>query len=205
MRLPFVPREERFFDLFVDDAQNVLTAARMLVEFFGSYDQRERIASQLIDLEHKGDGIAHDIGNRLESTFVTPFDREDIHQLITRLDDVLDFIEEVADTCILYKIPEPTPTAAEQAEIIVQQCEELLRALQKLKGFKNVAPHWIEVHRLENEGDRIVRRAIADLFTNGTDPVQLIKWKDVYSILEDTIDACEDVANVIERIVVKHA
>ena len=206
MRLPFVPREERFFDLFVDDAQNVLTAARMLVEMFGSYDQRERIASQLIDLERKGDGIAHDIGNRLENTFVTPFDREDIHQLITRLDDVLDFIEEVADTCVLYKIDEPTPTAASQADIIVQQCEELVRALQKLKGFKNVAPHWIEVHRLENEGDRIVRRAIADLFTNGsTDPIDVIKWKDVYSTLEDTIDACEDVANVIERIVVKHA
>jgi predicted phosphate transport protein (TIGR00153 family) len=206
MRLPFIPREERFFDLFVDDAQNVLTAARMLVEFFGSYNERERIASQLIELERKGDAISHDIGNRLEHTFVTPFDREDIHQLITRLDDVLDFIEEVADTCILYKIAEPTQIAESQAEIIVQQCEELVRGLEKLKGFKGVAPHWIEVHRLENEGDRIVRRAIADLFNNGsTDAIDVIKWKDVYSTLEDTIDACEDVANVIERIVVKHA
>ncbi len=205
MRLPFIPREEKFFDFFVEDAQNVLAAARLLVEFFGSYDQRERIASQLIDLERKGDAISHDIGNRLENTFVTPFDREDIHQLISRLDDVVDFIEEVADTCILYKIEEPTDAAKAQADIIVQQCEELVRALEKLRGFKGVAPHWIEVHRLENEGDRIVRRAIADLFTNGTDPVQLIKWKDVYSILEDTVDSCEDVANVIERIVVKHA
>ena len=115
------------------------TAARMLVEFFESYDQRERIASQLIDLEHKGDGISHDIGHRLEKTFVTPFDREDIQELISRLDDVLDFIEEVADTCILYKIEEPTPTAASQAAIIVQQCEEIVRGLQKLKGFKGVA------------------------------------------------------------------
>jgi uncharacterized protein len=205
MRLPFIPREEAFFDLFVADAQNVLTAARMLVEFFASYDQRERIASQLIDLEHKGDSISHDIGNRLERTFVTPFDREDIQELISRLDDVLDFIEEVADTCILYRIEAPTPEAASQAGIIVQQCEELVRALEKLKGFKGVAPHWIEIHRLENEGDRIARRAIADLFTDGRDPVHVIKWKDVYSILEDTVDACEDVANVIERIVVKHA
>ena len=205
MRLPFIPREEAFFDMFVEDAQNVLTAARMLAEFFESYDQRERIASQLIDLERKGDGIAHDIGTRLEHTFVTPFDREDIHQLISRLDDVLDYIEEVADTCILYKIDQPTPIAASQAGIIVQQCEEIVRGLQKLKGFKNVAPHWIEVHRLENEGDRISRRAIADLFTDDQDPVHVIKWKDVYSILEDTIDSCEDVANVIERIVVKHA
>jgi uncharacterized protein len=205
MRLPFIPREEAFFALFVDDAQNVLTAARMLVEFFTSYDQRERLASQLIELERKGDGISHDIGNRLEHTFVTPFDREDIHQLISRLDDVLDFIEEVADTCILYKIEEPTPIAVSQAEIVVQQLEELVKALEKLKGFKNVAPHWIEVHRLENEGDRVGRRAIADLFTDSHDAVHIIKWKEVYSILEEAIDACEDVANVIERIVVKHA
>jgi predicted phosphate transport protein (TIGR00153 family) len=205
MRLPFIPREEKFFDLFLEDAQNVLAAARMLVEFFGSYDQRERLASQLIDLERKGDVISHDIGHRLESTFVTPFDREDIHQLISRLDDILDFIEEVADTCILYKIEAPSEAARLQAEIVVQQCEELVKALQKLNGFKDVAPHWIEVHRLENEGDRIVRRAIADLFTNGTDAVHIIQWKDVYALLEDTVDACEDAANVIERIVVKHA
>ena len=205
MRFPFIPREEKFFELFVEDAQNVLTGARMLVEFFGAYDQWERIASQLLDLERKGDGLSHDIGTKLENTFVTPFDREDIHQLISRLDDILDFIEEVADTCLLYKIEAPTPPAKEQAEIIVRQCEELVRALQKLKGFKNVSPHWIEIHRLENEGDRIGRRAIADLFTNGTDPIHIIQWKDVYTLLEDTIDSCEDAANVIERIVVKHA
>ena len=205
MRLPFIPREEKFVELFVEDAQNVLTAARMLVEFFSSYDQRERIASQLRDLERKGDGLSHDIGTKLENTFVTPFDREDIHQLISRLDDIIDFIEEVADTCLLYRIDAPAPPAREQAEIIVQQCEELVRAIQKLKGFKNVSPHWIEIHRLENEGDRIGRRAIADLFTDGADPIHIIQWKDVHTLLEDTIDACEDAANVIERIVVKHA
>ncbi|MGQ0609042.1 MAG: DUF47 domain-containing protein [Chloroflexota bacterium] len=205
MRLPFIPREEKFFELFVEDANNVLAGARLLAEFFHSYDQRERLASQLRDLERKGDGLSHDIGHKLEHTFVTPFDREDIHQLISRLDDVLDFIEEVADTCILFKIEAPTPTASAQAEIVVQQCEELVRALEKLKGFKNVSPHWIEIHRLENEGDRIARRAIADLFTNGADAIHIIQWKDVYALLEDTIDACEDAANVIERIVVKHA
>jgi predicted phosphate transport protein (TIGR00153 family) len=205
MRLPFIPREEKFFDLFVDDATNVLAGARLLEEFFRSYDQRERIASQLRDLEKRGDGISHDIGHRLENTFVTPFDREDIHQLITRLDDILDFIEEVADTCILYRIENPTPVAREQAEIVVKQCEELVRALEKLKNFKDVAPHWIEIHRLENEGDRIARQAMADLFMNGDSPLDVIKWKDVYSLLENAIDASEDAANVIERIVVKHA
>jgi len=205
MRLPFIPREEKFFELFVDDARNVLSGARMLEEFFRSYDQRERLAGQLRDLERTGDGISHDIGHKLEHTFVTPFDREDIHQLISRLDDVLDFIEEVADTCILYKIDAPTQTAQAQAEIITRQCEEIMRALEKLKGFKEIGPHWIEIHRLENDGDRIVRQAMADLFTDGADPMEVIKWKDLYALLEDTIDACEDVANVIERIVVKHA
>jgi predicted phosphate transport protein (TIGR00153 family) len=205
MRLPFIPREEKFFELFVEDAHNVLNGASLLEEMFRSYDQRERIAGQLRDLERKGDGISHDIGQKLEKTFVTPFDREDIHQLISRLDDVLDFIEEVADTCILYKIAEPSEPALAQSVIIVKQCEEIVRALEKLKGFKNVGPHWIEIHRLENDGDRVVRQAMADLFTHGTDPVEIIKWKDLYALLEDTIDACEDVANVIERIVVKHA
>ena len=205
MRLPFIPREEKFFELFVDDARNVLSGARMLEEFFRSYDQRERLAGQLRDLERTGDGISHDIGHKLEHTFVTPFDREDIHQLISRLDDVLDFIEEVADTCILYKIDAPTQTAQAQAEIITRQCEEIMRALEKLKGFKEIGLHWIEIHRLENDGDRIVRQAMADLFTDGADPMEVIKWKDLYALLEDTIDACEDVANVIERIVVKHA
>ena len=205
MRLPFIPREEKFFELFVADANNVLAGARVLEEFFRSYDQRERLASQLRDVEHNGDVLSHDIGHKLEHTFVTPFDREDIHQLISRLDDVIDFIEEVADTCILYKIEAPTQTAHEQTQIVVQQCEEIVRALEKLKGFKDVGPHWIEIHRLENDGDRVVRRAIANLFTDGNDPVEIIKWKDLYGLLEDTIDACEDVANVIERIVVKHA
>jgi uncharacterized protein len=205
MRLPFIPREEKFFDLFVEDARNVLAGGRLLEEMFRSYDQRERIASQLRDLERAGDGLSHDIGQRLEKTFVTPFDREDIHQLISRLDDVLDFIEEVADTCILYKIDAPPPPALAQAEIVVRQVEEIVKALEKLRGFKGVAPHWIEIHRLENDGDRVARQAVADMFTNGTDPVEIIKLKDLYGLLEDTIDACEDVANVIERIVVKHA
>lgn len=205
MRLPFIPREEKFFDMFVEDAQNVLAAARTLEEFFRSYDQRERLASQLRDLEKRGDGISHDIGHKLEDTFVTPFDREDIHLLITRLDDILDFIEEVADTCVLYRIDAPTRVAQKQAEIVVRQCEELVRALEKLKKFKDVAPHWIEIHRLENEGDRIGRQAVADLFTDGMEPIEVIKWKDVYALLEDAIDSAEDAANVIERIVSKHA
>ena len=205
MRFSLIPRETKFFDMFVEDARNVLGAARLLEQLFRNYDDRERIASQLRDAEHAGDQMSHEIGRKLESTFVTPFDREDIHALISRLDDILDLIEEVADTCILYKIDAPSQTAIDQVDVIVRQCEELVRALEKLRGFKGVSPHWVEIHRLENEGDRISRKAMADLFTDGHDPVHIIKWKDLYALLEDTIDSCEDAANVIERIVVKHA
>jgi len=205
MRIPLIPRETKFFDMFVDDARNVLSAARLLEQFFRNYDERERIASQLLDTEHAGDQLSHEIGQKLESTFVTPFDREDIHGLISRLDDILDFIEEIADTCILYNIEAPTDPARAQAEIITRQCEQLAEALGKLASFKGLEQHWIEIHRLENEGDRIARQAVAELFKNGQDPMDVIKWKDVYALLEKAIDACEDAANVIERIVVKHA
>jgi hypothetical protein len=205
MRLPLIPREEKFYDMFVEDSRNVLAAARLLDQFFRNYDERERIASQLRDAEHHGDQLSHEIGHKLESTFVTPFDREDIHALISRLDDILDLIEEVADTCILYSIDAPTEPVMRQAELIVLQVEQITDALTHLRKFKGLDRYWIEVHRLENEGDRIARRAIADLFTNGQDPVDIIKWKDLYALLEEAIDTCEDAANVIERIVVKHA
>ena len=205
MRLNLIPRDEKFVELFVTDAENVLAAARLLQSFFQNYGERERLASQLIDLEHRGDEISHDIGHRLEKTFVTPFDREEIHALISRLDDVIDLIEEVADTCVLYGVTDPTPAANEQADIIVRQCEQIVGAMRDLTDFKKLEPYWIEIHRLENDGDRITRRAIASLFSNGEEPMNVIKWKDVYSLLEETIDACEDVANVIERIFVKHA
>jgi len=205
VRLPLIPRDNRFFDLFVEDAANMVAAARVLEQFMRNYGERERLASQLRDAEHAGDQMSHNIGRQLEQTFVTPFDREDIHALISRLDDVVDLIEEVADTFILYGIEAPTPVAVEQTEIIVRQCEQVAEALANLRTFKGLEQYWIEIHRLENEGDRIVRRGIAELFTNGGDAVDVIKWKDVYTLLEEAIDACEDVANVIERIVVKHA
>jgi predicted phosphate transport protein (TIGR00153 family) len=205
MRLPFIPREEKFFDLFIDDAANMLAAARMLEEFFRNYGERERLAIQLRDIEHTGDTISHDIGHKLEATFVTPIDREDISVLISRIDDIVDLIEEIADTCILYGIQAPTPVALQRAQIIVLQCEQLQSAVDNLRHFKDLSTYWIEVHRLENEGDRIVRHAIAELFDNGQNPIDVIKWKDLYALLEEAIDACEDAANVIERIVVKHA
>jgi len=205
VRLRLIPREERFFDLFVEDAANVLGAARQLEAMLRTYDEPEARAAEIRETEHRGDEISHDIGHRLESTFVTPFDREDIYGLISGLDDVLDFIEETADTFVLYKIAAPTATAVEQASIIVKQVELLHDALTHLKGFKGLDTYWIEVHRLENEGDLLARNAIADLFSGGGHPIEVIKWKDIYGHLEAAIDKCEDVANIIERITIKHA
>lgn len=205
MRLRLIPRETRFFDLFVEDAANVLGAARLLEAMLRSYDVLERRSGEIRDAEHRGDEISHDIGHRLEATFVTPFDREEIHGLISALDDVLDGIEEVADIFVLYRIEAPSPTSIAMSSIIVQQCIQIHEALGHLQGFKGLEKYWIEVHRLENEGHQLARAAIAGLFEAGGDPVEIIKWKDVYALLETTIDKCEDVANIIERIVVKHA
>lgn len=205
MRMRLIPRDERFFELFVEDAANMLGGARLLEAMLRSYDVLERRAGEIRDAEHRGDELSHQIGHRLEATFVTPFDREEIHALISGLDDVLDFIEEVADTFVLYRIEAPTPVAIQQASIIVQQCEQLYEALTHLRGFKGLEKYWIEVHRLENEGDQLARKAIADLFSGGGDVLEVVKWKDIYALLEATIDKCEDVANIIERITIKHA
>jgi hypothetical protein len=205
LRLRLIPREERFFDLFVEDVANVLGAARLLEAMLRSYENVEQQAGEIRTAEHRGDEISHDIGRRLEATFVTPFDREDIHGLISALDDVLDYIEETADTFVLYRIAAPTAVAVELSAIIVRQCEQLHEALSHLRGFKDLEKYWIEVHRLENEGDLIGRQAIAGLFDNNGDAIEIIKWRKIYNVLEDTIDKCEDVANIIERIFVKHA
>jgi predicted phosphate transport protein (TIGR00153 family) len=205
MRLRLIPREESFFELFAEDAANVLAAARLFEAMLRSYDAPEQRATEIRNAEHRGDEISHDIGHRLEKTFVTPFDREDIHGLISALDDVLDLIEEAADTFVLYRIEAPTAVAVQQAAIIVKQCEQLSDALANLRGFKDLEPRWIEVHRLENEGDMLARQAIAALFSDGGEAIEIIKWKEIYALLESTIDKCEDVANIIERITIKHA
>jgi uncharacterized protein len=205
VRLRLIPREERFFDLFAEDASNVLEAARLFEAMLRTYDAPEERAREIRDAEHRGDEISHDIGHRLERTFVTPFDREDIHDLISALDDVLDLIEESADTFVLYHVEAPTAVAVQQAAIIVKQCVQLHDALSNLRGFKGLEPRWIEVHRLENEGDILARQAIADLFADGGEPLEVIKWKEIYALLESAIDKCEDVANIIERITIKQA
>jgi predicted phosphate transport protein (TIGR00153 family) len=200
-----IPREERFFDLFVQDAANVLDGARQLEAMLRTYENPQKAAKKIREIEHKGDEISTDIGRRLESTFVTPFDREEIHALISGLDDILDGIEQVADTFVLYNIESPTKTSVKQAALIVQACETIHRALSHLRGFKGLDSYITEIRRIEHDGDRLARSAIAGLFDDGAKTIEVLKWKDVYALLEETIDNCEDVADMIQRIVVKHA
>ncbi len=204
MRIRLIPREERFFDMFVEDAANVLKAARALEAMLRTYEDVEQHAKELFAMEHHGDELSHAIGRRLNTTFVTPFDREDIHALISALDDVLDLIEEIADTFILYHVERPTPAAVQQAGIIVKQCELIHEALSKLRSFRGLQRYWIEIHRLENEGDRTYQQAMRRLFEEEKDPVAIIKWKEILDFLEGATDRCEDVANVLEGVIVKH-
>jgi uncharacterized protein len=199
------PRDSAFYDMFTEAGRNVAETVDVLSGLLDPNANREAIAKTLREREHAGDAVTHRIMRQLNTSFVTPFDREDIYALISALDDVLDFIEEVADTFVLYRIEAPTATAVDQAAIVVKQVELIHDALIHLQGFKGLDTYWIEIHRLENEGDRIVRAAIAELFVDEKDPINLVRWKDIYGLLEETIDKAEDVANIIERITIKHA
>jgi predicted phosphate transport protein (TIGR00153 family) len=163
------------------------------------------LSRDILKAEQEGDRITHDIVRRLNSTFVTPIDREDIYALATQLDDVVDDIEETADFLGLYKIEAPMEQATQLADVLVSSCEQLSGALENLRGFKDLEHYWIEIHRLENDGDRLYRDAVASLFANGIDPMVVIRWKDIFSVLERAVDACETAAHIIEGVVIKNA
>jgi predicted phosphate transport protein (TIGR00153 family) len=208
MPLPFslVPRERQFFVLFRESAANLMDSLDMLNALLqsepGDYGQQAR---QLRDLEHRGDEITHRIINELNSTFITPFDREDIYALASALDDVVDLAEEIADTIVIDCITAITPEARQMGEILVKVGHELVEAVDELDTRKNVTQHWVHIHELENQGDVVTRQAIGALFRNSQDAVQIIKWKDVYALLEKTIDRTEDVANILESVTIKNA
>jgi predicted phosphate transport protein (TIGR00153 family) len=204
--ISLVPRDRVFFDLFVEAGQNSLRAARLLQEMLEVWpDDPGGLARDILKAEQEGDRITHDIVQRLNTTFVTPLDREDIYALATKLDDIVDYIEEAADFLGLYKIEAPMEQAQEMAGVLVRSCEQLNLALGELRGFKGLDKYWIEIHRLENDGDRISRDAVASLFANGIDPMVVIRWKDIFAVLERAIDATETVAHILEGIVIKNA
>jgi uncharacterized protein len=204
-RLSLLPRDRTFFDLFTEAGQNTLHAARLLEQMLEQWPDEGGLARDILKAENEGDRITHDIVQRLNTTFVTPIDREDIYGLATALDDIVDDTEEAADFLVLYKIEAPMDQAQELTKVLVGACEQLAEALENLRGFKDLEKYWIEIHRLENEGDRISRDAVASLFSNGIDPMVVIRWKDVFGMLERAIDATETAAHILEGIVIKNS
>jgi predicted phosphate transport protein (TIGR00153 family) len=204
-RLSLLPRDSAFFDLFIEAGQNTVHAARLLDQMMGAWPDDSGLSREILKAEQEGDRITHDIVKRLNSTFVTPIDREDIYGLATQMDDVVDYTEEAADLLGLYKIEAPMEQAQALTGVLVKACEQLAEALEHLRGFKDLEHYWIEIHRLENDGDRISRDAVASLFSNGIDPMVVIRWKDMFAVLENAIDSTENAAQILEGIVIKNS
>ena len=198
-----LPRELSFFDKFTELAFNVDAGAKALVEMLDNYKDAPIQAENIKTLEHKGDNITHDLMIHLNQTFITPFDREDIHALASKVDDVLDLTDAVAGRLIIYRVERIRPGVVDLARILALATGEMVAAMRVLENHNDILKHCIEINRLENEGDRLCRTLIAGLFEDEKDPVELIKWKEIIEVLETAIDKCEDVANVLESVVLK--
>ena len=203
MKLSLVPKEHDYFRMFSELAANLDEAAQLLVKFMND-DDRQSIAAAILEHEHVGDKMVHDIVRRLNKSFITPIDREDIYDLVATADEILDSIEEAAGLMIIYRVGEATDYARRQAEVIAKATPILRECMDNLEKPKGLDERIIAVNSLENDGDRIEREAIASLFEGDTKCTDIIKWKDIYETLESAIDECEHVANVIESIVLKH-
>jgi uncharacterized protein len=199
------PKGREFFDLFEEAGRNIVRATDLLEQLLRDYPERRDLAREILICEQEGDRITHDVIHTLNSSFVTPIDREDILQLVSALDDIVDFVEEVADYLGLYKIEAPMEQAQRLAQVLAQAGRQLSEAMPRLRNFDDMSHYTVEVNRLENEGDRIGREAVASLFEDGIDPLIVIRWKDIYERLEEAIDACEKVAYILEGISTKNA
>lgn len=207
-RIPFIPRNERFYELLHDSAKNLLVAAEALVDLMQHFHNIEMKTGHLAELEHNGDNITHSIVKLLHKTFVTPIEREDIALLAERMDDVMDLVEGAGMAMCLYKIKEPTPRAVDMADVIrlmAVNVEQAINRLGKRGGLREILPYCVEINRLENVADDIFRKATAELFEDEVTPVEIIKWREIYDQLEEATDRAEDVANVLEGIVLRHA
>ena len=207
MRLKVSQKPEVFFGLFIESSENIRVAAELLRDLLSDYTDVEMKARRIQEREHVGDEITHTIIRRLNSTFITPMDREDIHLLATALDDVLDSMEAASDLFVLHAIEEPRPEMLAQADVLLRaavQTEMALKAFNRM-GKDELQPYWVEINSLENEGDKLYRRAVADLFSGDHKAMDVLKWKEVIESLEEALDGLENVANVIESVVLKHA
>ena len=201
----FAPKERAFFDLFEEAGANIVRAAGLLERMVDEWPDHGELAREVVICEQEGDRITHDIIQRLNQTFVTPIDREDIYALASALDDIVDFIEEVSDFLGLYRIEAPMDQAIEMAKVLHEACRQIAAALPLLRTLKDLSHYVVEIHRLENEGDRLERMALASLFERAVDPMVVIRWKDVFVRLEQAVDATEQVANTLQGIVLKNS
>jgi uncharacterized protein Yka (UPF0111/DUF47 family) len=201
----FASHDPHFFELFEQASANVVRAANLLEQMLRDYPENAELAREILICEQEGDRLTHNIIQGLNQASGTPIDREDILALAAGLDDIVDFTEEVADYLGLYKIEAPMEQAQEQADVLLQACRQVSEAMPRLRDFQDLSEHTVEIHRLENEGDRITRQAVASLFEGGIDPMVVIRWKDLFERLEEAIDATEKVANILEGIVIRNA
>jgi hypothetical protein len=207
MRLRFLPRSERFFELFLQAARNICKGADLLVDLISDHTRAAELRREIEEVEHEGDITTHEIADRLNRTFITPFDHEDIHALAGRMDDVLDNIEATADRMFLYEAGPATPEMVSLVKVLADATKALERAIEGLsdigRNARRIMDHCIEIHRFENVGDEESRHALGKLF-KGSDALHALKWKEIYDHVENAIDKCEDVASIVEGIVVKH-
>jgi predicted phosphate transport protein (TIGR00153 family) len=203
MRIRLVPREESFFDLFEQMAQKVNEGADDLLALLENYTDLDKRVGRILDIEHEGDEITHEVIQRLNTTFVTPFDREDIHRLASNLDDVLDHIEAAAEYLQLHRIDEPLPQMISLAQTLLKAAQKTAQAMPRFRKMSGLDEYWVEINRLENEGDRFYRRTIAEVFSGDYRAMDVLRFKDIIEEIENSIDRLEDVANTIESIVLK--
>ena len=200
-----VPNDRAYFELFAEAGRNVLHTAELLDTMLSDYPDSKHLAAEIKECEHEGDRITHEIVDRLNHTFVTPIDREDILALASALDDTVDYTEEVADYLGLYRIEAPMEQAIQLAGVLRSAAKEIAAAIPQLRGVRDISSHTVEINRLENEGDQITRGAVASLFDTGIDPMVVIRWKDLFERLEEAIDSTERVANIMEGVVIKNS
>ena len=199
-----IPRDDSFFAMFSAMSDNLIAGAGTLVDLFSNYHDVGKKIDEIRRIERKGDELTHAILTKLNQTFITPFDREDIHQLTSKLDDVLDFINASGARIVMYRITAPPPAAGELAAIIMRQCQELQKAVSLMQKNGNILAHCVEINRLENEADQVCQQAIAALFEREKDPINLIKIKELLEFLERATDKAEDAADVLETVVLKN-
>jgi predicted phosphate transport protein (TIGR00153 family) len=201
----FLPREEGFFDLFAKQADNINAGSNALLKMLSHYTGVPEQVQIVKAFEHEGDEITHSIFTKLNQTFITPFDREDIHELCSQLDDIIDLIDAAASRFVLYRVDAVRPGTVDLVKVLVSATAEVQAAVRAIETPDKALKHCIEINRFENESDRLCRTLIAQLFDEEKDSVQIIKWKEIFEVIETAVDKCEDVANVIEGVILKSA